>query len=180
MDGDTRRGNFLLEVKNETCYNVTKDDQMGINSILIENTRARRPLPANLQIGGSGGVSRNEGRGGRGEKEVSCAPFTNDSVAISPAGRNGTEISQELVRFHVYFTGNRIEIQGKESETKNDAFSGVAACDAQGVFFTDSKAVQEERSIGPYSLHVNQSAMKRYEQARSYRNWSTTTFEMTV
>ncbi len=151
---------------------------MGINNILIENTRAHRSLPAARQIGRSGGVSRDEGHNGREKKEVPFIPLNGDSVAISSG--SGTEIRQDLLQFHVSFTRNRIEIKGNDHDTPQKASPDIFASQAEGVALTDSKAVQEERSIGPYSLHVNRSAIKRYEQARSYRNWHATTFELTV
>ena len=172
--------NFFLEVKDVTCYSVAKDKGMDLNSILIENARARRPLPANLQIGKSAGTGSDEGRDNRKKQVVPFIPFDRDSVDISLENSSRTEIRQDLLQFHVSLTRNRVEIEEKGRETGKKVSSDIAAYKAEGVAITDSKIVQEERSIGPYGLHVNQSAMRRYEQAGSYRNWHPTTFEITV
>lgn len=151
---------------------------MNTSNTVIRNLPARRFMPDNIVVRKNGFAEREEKNKSGREKEVQYQTFRSDDDLIKSGNRTRAELQQDLLQFHVSYTRNRIGIEkedlaaGKEVSTVSNTYPAETV--------TDSQTVQESRNVGPYTLHVSQSAIKRYEEARSYVNWQTTTFETTV
>lgn len=153
---------------------------MNINTISTENINAHARISTGIEVLRGEDVSRGGGQGTPSGKVMSAplAVCDYDSVAIASQSR-ALQAVQDHLRVQVPVAKKScLPVEEDQNETTRRVLTGVTVNRASVV--TNSEIVRDSRTVGPYALHVNSSAMKRYGEASSYRNWQSTTFELTV
>ena len=153
---------------------------VNINTISTENIKEQTRSPAGIEARRGEDAFRGGGQG-MPSGRVSPAPLAvcdYDSVAINSQSR-ALQAAQDQLRVQVPVAQKSyLPVEEDQSEITRRILTGTTVNRASVV--TNSEIVRDSRTVGPYALHVNSSAMKRYGEASSYRNWQSTTFELTV
>jgi len=153
---------------------------VNINTISTEKINAYAQIPAGIEARRGEDTFRGERQGSPPGKVVSAslAVCDDDSVAIASQGR-ALQAAQDQLRVQVpVVKKSYLPVEEDQNEISRRVLAGVTVNRTNVA--TNSEIVRDSRTVGPYALHVNSSAMKRYGEASSYRNWHTTTFELTV
>lgn len=138
-----------------------------MNSISVREDRPRNSVPA---------LSRwRDADQGNSQRAVPSflVVLNGDELAISSKKRpdnapQGKEFSAQVPAPEN--TGGVPELR----DISTDVAAGIA-----GVALS-SETVRNARSFGPYDIQANRYAMKRYQEADSFRAWHTSTFETTA
>ncbi len=153
---------------------------VNINTISTENINAHARIPSGIEARRGEDAFRAEGQGTPSGKTMPAplAVCGYDSVAIASQGK-ALQAVQNQLRVQVPVTKKScLPVEEDQNEITRRVLAGVTVNRSSVV--TNSEIVRDSRTVGPYALHVNSSAMKRYDEAGSYRNWQSTTFELTV
>lgn len=144
------------------------------NNSIIREERPRSTMPVVSRLQNTDLSRRdNEERHSRVVVPSFVAAFTGDEVTISSKKRPRDNSQGEVLSAEALVP----EITREISQLRG--LSPDAAASIPGVSLS-SETVRDVRSFGPSEIKVNRYAVKRYDEASSFRVWHTSTFEVTA
>jgi len=147
-----------------TTVIAAENARTGANALAIRETRRGE----NLQR------EDRQSAGSRRALPSFLVAFDGDEVAISSGKDTAVKGVQEQYPVHVPSPASRQAIEAQKNKPEQALRVRVAGS------AVESGPVSYAAGIGPYDARVSTVAMKRYGEASSYRNSSSSSFELTI